>query len=132
MDSPLFSVHIYDDDKLVRSHKELKPDQVLNLIPITEYSHSVDCDDILTRMAYLFPGESFSSCWSIKNKYVLVERRGLDDYIQIPVDQLRIKLPASPEDRSPRDKERVIDCTIFCIRGTKRMLNWLNSLFPNV
>lgn len=135
---PLFSVHFYNDDKLVRFHNELKPDQVFECIPMAEYSNSINRSDIINRMAFLFPGESFSCCWSSKNKYVLITRVGVPDYIQIPMiddqSQLRIKLPPSPDssDCSDSSKEREITCAIFCLRGTKRFLNWLNRQLPQL
>lgn len=129
MTIPLFSIRMYENDKITCCHNDLTPVQVYDNIPIKDYTNTMGRDDIFAKMAQLMADESFSCCWSSTNKYVLISRMGIADHIHIPVEALRIKLPPSPE---ISDKERVVYCTVFCLRGTKRLLGWLNSLFPNV
>jgi hypothetical protein len=130
MTIPLFSVRMYENDKITQCYHDLTPVQVYDSIPMKDYTNSMLRDDIFAKMAYLMADESFSCCWSSTNKYVLISRIGSADHIHIPVEALRINLPPSPE--TAADKERAISCTVFCLRGTKRFLTWLNMQLPQL
>jgi len=124
MTIPLFSIRMYENDKIISFHYDLTPVQVYDNIPMKDYTNVMSRDDIFAKMAQLMADESFSCCWTTTNKYVLISRMGAADHIHIPVEALRIKLPPSPESA---DKERVVSCRVFCLRGTKRVLDWLQQ-----
>lgn len=87
-------------------------------------------DTIIAKMSYLMIDESFSCCSSPSNKYVLISRTGVTEDIHIPVEALRIKLPPSPPQQEQQEQQ--LTCTVFCLRGTKRFLDWLNNQLPHL
>lgn len=126
---PLFSVRMYENDKIIRCYHDLNLEQVYDSIPIKDYTESMSRDTIMAKMLYLMIDESFSCCSAPSNKYVLISRTGVTEDIHIPVDALRIKLPPSPEQQQQQEQ---VTCAVFCLRGTKRFLDWLNNQLPHL
>jgi hypothetical protein len=141
MPAPLFSVRIYENERLIRTYNDLKPETVyFKLEGVSNTWILMSRDEIYTRMATLLIDESFRCAYTAE-KYALITKMGYDDeeIIKIPIAPydgapkdgsvvqrgVKFKLPASPELVDNEDKTN--GYRVFCVRHLELFLCWLKQ-----